>query len=238
MSDKLVYNYMKADGSFISYRESMAAFAPTEEEFSQLREKIIRTIGIETSPGFDDTLHFLITLMRDKAIGYAEMESVTQSQKKLAGLKNHLTKLQKYICEDISDTTSHHLSIEIMEFMQDGDTVDPVFALQNNIEVVLAICERTQERIKGQKANFTPIHMRQILAEELARELHKMGVELKKYRNGEFVEVLKHVLKAVPFKVDGQTKALVAIPTDLFLVASKAIDEFPKKEPFPLLGLI
>ncbi len=238
MSDKLVYNYMRADGSFISYRESMAAFAPTDEEFSKLRKKIIGTIGIETSTGFDDTLHFLITLMRDKAIGYAEMESVTLSQKKLAGLKNHLTKLQKYICEDISDTTSHHLSIEIMEFMEDGDTVDPVFALQNNIEVVLAICERTQERIKGQKANFTPIHMRQILAEELARELHKMGVELKKYRNGEFVEVLKHVLKAVPFKLDGQKKASVAIPTDLFQVASKAIDEFPNKEPFPLLGLL
>lgn len=235
MNDKPIYNFMQADGSFISFKESMDAFSPTDEEFSQLRSKIVGTIGTETSRDFDDTLRFLLTLIREMTVIHEHQESVTVTQKKLKGLSNHLKKLQKYIENDISDTTRRQFYLDVMALGRDREIEDPLFELQIHAQLVSNICDKTQARIKGQKPEFTPMHMRQVLAEELARELNKMGIELKKYRDGEFVEVLKHVLKAVPCKVHGK-RISISIPSDLFKLASKAIDEFPEKEPYPLLA--
>lgn len=235
MSRKPKANYRKADGTEITFRESLSFFAPNNEEFSKLKNKIIEIIGIETSTGFDDKLHFLITLLRSKTYIHTNNESVTITQKKLSGLQNHLTKLQKYMSTEISDMTWQHLNLQKVGLMSERDIEDPIFDLQINIQIALDLCERTRNEIKGKKPEFTPMDMRQVLAEELARELDTMGIDLKKYRNGEFVTILRHVLKAVSCKVNRQ-RISISIPNDLFDVASKAIDEFPTKKPHTLLN--
>jgi hypothetical protein len=235
MDEKPMINYRQADGTFISFRESMAAYAPNDDEFSKLKTKIVNIIGQETTESFDDTLCFLITLLREKAFLHANAVSATAIQKELSGLTNQITKLQRCLDKDLSNAAQTQLGFETMKVMSESEIEDPFEILQNYVCVVLDICEKTKSNIKGTKPQFTPLHMRQVLAEELARELDRMGIEPKKYREGEFVEILKQVLKMISCKVNGH-RISISIPADLFKVASKAIDDFPTKEPFLLLA--
>jgi len=236
MTEKSKISYMQADGSWISFREAMSDFAPSKEEFAKLRAEIVKIIGKETTPDFDDTLDFLITLLRDKIHFQENATSITIVQKELSGLINQLNKLQKYMDTNISDMSQMHLTSETIKWMSDTDSEDPFYVLQSYAKTVHRICETTKNNIKGQKPPFTTNDMRQTLAEELARELDKMGIQPKKYREGEFVEALSAVLRAVSCKVNGR-RISISIPADLFKVASKAIDEFPDKEPYALLAL-
>lgn len=212
----------------------MAEFAPKEEEFENLKTKITAIIGKSTTPEFDDTLDFLITLLREKAFIQINHVSVTKVQKELTYLTKQLKKLNRFLDTDITGTTHQHLAFEIINKMDATGCKDPLFTLHANAQIVMEMCENTQNKIKGAKPDFTLIHMRQVVAEELARELKKMGVEPKKYRDGEYVNVLKSVLKMIPCTVRG-VKLSTSIPSDLFKIACKAIDDFPTKEPYSLL---
>ena len=234
MSSQPKHNVMQADGTFITFRESMADFAPKAEEFSILRNKIVGIIGKDTSSEFDDTLGFLITLIRNKISIHANTISITTVQKELSGLKNHLTKLQKFMDTGLSGMTQTHLSAEIMKEVSATKREDPFHSLRNSLDSGLRICKATEQKIKGKKPEFTPMHMRQILAEEIARELDRMGIEPKKYREGEFVEILRAVLIAVSCKINGE-RISISIPNDLFQVARKAIDDYPDKKRYSLL---
>ncbi len=236
MSKKKQINYIKADGTVISFRESMAAFAPKEEEFKNLRTKIVEIIGKETTPEFDDTLDYLITFLRNKAFIHATTPSITAMQKELNLLTKHITKLKKLLESGTSEITEMHVSNALIVKMSDTGCADPLYALHCNATLALEVYETALENIRSSKPAFTPHDMRQVLAEELARELSNLGIEPKKYRDGDFANILKAILKMISCTVHGQ-RISISIPNDLFKVICDAIDEFPNKERYSLLEL-
>lgn len=213
----------------------MAAFAPEEDEFRKLRTKIIKVIGKETTAEFDDTLDYLITFLRNKAFIHASTPSATKMQKELSDLVKQLKKVQSLLDSGLDQMTEMHVTYALIKKMSDTGCEDPLYATHYNAGLAIEVCEEAQSKIKGKRPEFTPSHMRQILAEELARELDKIGIEPKKYRDGDFINILRAVLIMIPCQVHGK-KISISIPDDLFQVACDAIDAFPTKEPYSLLS--
>ncbi|MCK5295285.1 MAG: hypothetical protein KAJ75_00215 [Alphaproteobacteria bacterium] len=236
MKEKPIINYMQKDGSFISFRKAMSDFAPKEEEFKKLRTKIVNIIGKETTAEFDNILDYLITFLRHKAYMHATSTSVTTAQKEISTLTKQIKKVQDLLYKGFSDAVQHHLNHPIMETMSNTGCEDPIYAFYDNSKVVLEIFEKAKKSLKGKHTYFTPHDMRQILAEELARELDKMGEKPKKYRDGNFAKILRATLKMIPCKIY-EKRISISIPSDLFQVVCKAIDDFPTKESYSLLEI-
>lgn len=235
MTKKQIYKQMQPDGTWIDFREAKAAFAPKKAEFEKLLGKITKTIGKQTTPEFDDKIDYLITLLREQAYMASYRPPVTKSQKELTALSTHLKKLILFLDADFSQHADRQLMYQTVIKMSDEKIEDPFYALRTNAIIALDICEKAREKLKGKRPDFTPNTMRQILAEEVARELMKLGVEPKKYNDGDYAKVLRAILKMIPCTVHGQ-KISIAIPDNLFKVICKAIDEYPTKPPYSLLS--
>ncbi len=232
--DKPILNYPTKDGTFVTFRESKAAFAPKPDEFQKLRKKIFRILGKKSTPEFDDRLSYLITFLREQIYINATTPSVTARRKELSRYKDLINNMINFMENDQFNDIRADLRYEIMNKMHETNSEDAVYTLFQNARIVADMCESACEKIKGQKRTFTPNTMRRILAEELARELDKMGKSPTKYRNGNYFKILRATLEMTPCTVYGE-RISIGIPQDLFKIAGEAIDTYPNKKPYSLL---
>lgn len=236
MSEKPIFNYIKRDGSLVSFRESMSDYAPTKKEFKKLKAQIERILEKETTPEFDNILNYLITLLRNQIFIHNSKFSSTKIGSEVKRLEGALKRLNKLLASNggLSDSARFFFWTSIKNRHPDVNK-DLVYDVSCGAEALLEACGYVRADIKGQKSDFTPNDMRQILAEELARELEKMGEMPTKYRDGSYFQILRSTLEMIPCTVHKQRIA-ISIPDDLFEIAKDAIDSYPGKEPYSLLS--
>ncbi len=227
-------NYPMQDGTWISFRESYAAFAPKPEEFLELRKKIFRILGKKSTPEFDDKLDYLITFLRHQAYINATSVSITDRREELTRFATLTKKIIEFMDKDTFNDVRDDLCYEISNEVHKDNSDDAVYSLYKNAHKVTRMCKSVNESLKGHINDFTPNTMRQILAEELARELEKMGEPPAKYRDGSYFKILRATLEMIPCTISNQP-IKIKVPDDLFKIASDAIDEYPNKEPYFLL---
>ena len=232
---KSFINYPTKDGEWISYRESKAHFAPSEEEFYELRKKIFSIIGIKTSVYFDDSLDYLITFLREQAYINVTMRSTTERRDELSRFSGVIKNLIDYMEGKYFNEVQNDLVFANITNMRKSDSGDAIHSMYVNAKKSLEMSDSTNQSLKGRKREFTPNTMRQILAEELARNLDRMGEKPTKYKNGNYFKILRVTLEMIPCMICEQ-RISISIPENLFKIASKAIDDYPTKEPYSLLN--
>ncbi|MEC7701565.1 MAG: hypothetical protein VYC19_02310 [Pseudomonadota bacterium] len=228
-------NYPTANGDWVSFRESKADFAPSESEFLELRRQVLRILGRKSTAEFDDKLHYLITFMREQAYKNVVMLSVTEQRQRLSRYQTVLQNLIDFMDDDSFDNVQHNLMFQTISRIKEIGADDPIYTMYKHAHTVKEMCTEANEALKGRKSGFTPNDMRQILAEELAREIDKMGVEPKKYQDGAYFKILRATLEMISCTVRDK-RISISIPENLFKMAKKAIDDYPTKEPFSLLN--
>ena len=238
-AQKPIFNFINnRDGSVITFRQSLKAYAPAEEQMKKLIVEITGIIGKQTTPEFEDRVAYLITFLRWRIYNHVTAYTVTDLGKEVQTFKRLLKNVKDFIDSDENPSDELYSQFSISRLLKETEEErrkDVLGNLYTSIEDMLETCEEIKKRIKGAKSDFTPNDMRQILAEELARELDKIGVKLTKSRNGIFEKCLRAVLEAVRCSIHGE-KVAAAVPEDLFFIASAAIDAYPNKEPYSLLA--
>tara|TARA_R110000868_G_scaffold84539_1_gene238341 strand:- start:279 stop:998 length:720 start_codon:yes stop_codon:yes gene_type:complete len=235
-SNGIKWDQMQPDGSFISYKESLKAFEPSEGEFQKLKNEIESILGRPTTATFDDTLLYMLTLARHRVYEYENTFTSSDKAEDIKKLEGALKRLGKLINQDggIHEMTRFDLWRNVREEHPDIER-DLLWDTGVCVEAMLEACAITKEKIKGQRRPFTDNDMRAALAEELARLLDQLGEVATKTRGGKYEKMLHACIAATDFKYKNKRYSLPK-PENLGPVMDAAIDCYSMKEPFVFLG--
>ncbi len=225
---------LKTNGGSLTYWECLERFRVSDQELISLVSKIEKILKLKLAPDSIELFSRLIVILREKSLIEANILTNDDMKRELAKIEAPLKKLVENL--DMSRALrmrfdGHMIREKLL------DNMDPIYMTYLHGSNLLKLCEKVKDGIKPQKKQMSLNHVRQIVANEIAREMDRLGVMPTKSRNGKFDKVFRDIIKNVPCTVNGE-KISIAIPEDTFPILSEAIDKYPHEDMFFALKLI
>ena len=220
----------------ITMRDNRKTLELSSEQIAELINNFEKISKKQFDDKFADIISNMIGILREKYLIEGHHIKNRKIRQEIIGLQNTAKKFVKSFQNKISTETE----LQLLHAAQEGDDMHHNLSSKavNVLSEFTLLCDVALKNLKNRDKNkdSTFYTVRDDLAVDLARELHRYGVKITKYEDGHFAKCLRVFYEAFSGKTD-RYKFQMYIPENIYVLIQNAANNYKTQDEFFLLKL-